>query len=69
MPFTVNGIGTTYYGRRDIGPDGSYVTTEWLVFVYVPVIPIRSYRVVPTSESTRAVVYNSRGYLTRRVSF
>lgn len=43
--FTLNGIGTTFYGQRDFRKDGSYTTTEWLVFFYVPLIPIRSLRV------------------------
>ncbi|BDA69938.1 hypothetical protein CAL7716_041040 [Calothrix sp. PCC 7716] len=30
MPFTLNGCRTKYYGRRDMAPDGSYVTTEWI---------------------------------------
>ena|ERR1700694_2903986 len=46
MPFTISGIGTKLYGRRGIGPDGSYITTEWVVFLYIPVLPIRSYRVL-----------------------
>ena len=46
MAYTLNGIGTTFYGQRDFQPDGSYLTTEWLVFLYVPLIPIRSLRVV-----------------------
>ena len=67
MPFTFNGIGTTYYGKRDIYPDSSFVTTEWLVFVYLPLLPIRSLRVLPTGQSTHIVVYNSQGYLTHPV--
>jgi hypothetical protein len=45
MPFTMNGCGTKYYGHRDDESDGSYVTTEWIVFVYLPLIPIGSFRV------------------------
>ncbi|MSQ48622.1 MAG: hypothetical protein EXR78_09630 [Deltaproteobacteria bacterium] len=60
--FTFNGIGTTLYGNRDAGPDGSYVTTEWVVFVYVPVFPLRSWRVLPTGKGTSAIVYNSASY-------
>src|SRR6185295_6776026 len=45
MPFSFNGIGTTYYGKRDFRADGSYVTTEWFVFACLPIIPIRSVRV------------------------
>jgi hypothetical protein len=62
MPFTFNGIGTTIYGARDFKPDGSYITTEWLVFVYVPVIPYRSMRILPNGKTTNAVVYRSTGY-------
>lgn len=67
MAFTFNGIGTTYYGNRDTGPDGSFVTTEWLVFIYLPILPIRSFRVLPTGQNTNAFVYNSQGYMAQRV--
>jgi hypothetical protein len=40
MPFTFNGCGTRYYGKQDKADDGSYVTTEWITFVYVPLIPL-----------------------------
>jgi hypothetical protein len=62
MPFTFNGIGTSNYGARDFQPDGSYVTTEWFVFVYVPVIPFRSQRIVPNGKNKNYVVYASSGY-------
>ena len=45
MPYTLNGIGTRYYGKRDFRADGSYITTEWVTFVYIPLIPYRSLRV------------------------
>jgi hypothetical protein len=44
MAQTFNGIGTTFYGEREFRADGSYLTTEWIVFFYVPLIPIRSLR-------------------------
>lgn len=44
-PFTLNGFGTTFYGKRDFRADGSYITTEWIVLAYFPLIPIRSLRV------------------------
>src|ERR1017187_421583 len=43
--FTLNGFGTTYYGMRDFRADGSYITTEWIVLAYIPLIPTRSLRV------------------------
>jgi hypothetical protein len=46
MAFTLNGTGTTFYGKRDFRADGSHITTEWLAFFYIPLIPIRSLRVI-----------------------
>lgn len=45
MAFSIHGIGTTYYGQRDYGEDGSFLTTEWVTVIMVPLIPIRSLRV------------------------
>lgn len=67
MPASINGCGTRYYGSREVGPDGSYVTTEWITFVYVPLFPIRSMRVLPQGKGTNAVVFHSQDYLTGRV--
>ncbi|MEO1621246.1 MAG: hypothetical protein AAFU53_09465 [Cyanobacteria bacterium J06632_3] len=69
MPFTYNGIGTKYYGKRELGPDGSYITTEWITLVYIPLVPIGSFRVCPTGKSTNAIVYNSRQFMVKRVPF
>lgn len=54
MAFTLNGIGTTFYGQRDFRDDGSYLTTKWFVFLYVPLIPICSLRVVYEGPSEPA---------------
>jgi len=59
--FTFNGIGTKLYGATDRGTDGSYVATKWFVFVYLPVIPLGSLRVIKT-DSTNLVVYNAQNY-------
>lgn len=61
MPSSFNGIGTTYFGRREVEPDGSYVTTEWISFLYCPLFPLGSFRVKPTGEtdSTFLVLYAS----------
>jgi hypothetical protein len=42
---TWNGIGTKFYGSKDQNEYGSFVTTEWFVVLYFPVIPIRTMRV------------------------
>ncbi len=52
---SINGIGSTVYGKSDFHDDGSYVTTEWFTFFFVPILPICSYRVI----RTRATIINS----------
>lgn len=42
---TINGIGTTIYGREEQGADGAYVTTLFFVFFFVPIIPLGAYLV------------------------
>jgi hypothetical protein len=64
--FTFNGIGTKLYGSTDNSSDGSYVTTKWFVFVYLPVVPLESYRVVK-EKSTTLVVYSTQKYKTINV--
>jgi predicted negative regulator of RcsB-dependent stress response len=42
----VNGIGTTAYGSRDHDPEtGTYVKTVWVTVVFLPIMPLASYRV------------------------
>ena len=67
MPYTLNGIGTKYYGKRDIGIDSSYITTEWIVLVYLPIIPIGSFRIKSTGKSTNVIIFSSSEYLVQRV--
>ncbi len=44
--YSLNGIGTTIYGKSAVSPqDGSYVATKWVVFLWLPIIPIGTYRV------------------------
>jgi hypothetical protein len=50
MPYSWNGIGTTYWGCRDKAADGSYVTTEFFC-VGIPLIPLGSYRVLLLDSS------------------
>ncbi|HLG99278.1 MAG TPA: hypothetical protein VKX49_23405 [Bryobacteraceae bacterium] len=42
---TFNGFGTKLYGKRRPAPDGSFLTTKWVVFFWIPLIPLKSYRV------------------------
>jgi hypothetical protein len=48
MAFTLNGFGTGYFGRR-WQPDGTYITTKWVVIFFVPLIPLGSVRVLEGS--------------------
>jgi len=43
-----SGIGTRYYGATDHRPDGSFVTTKWLLVFWMPVWPLCSLRVKVT---------------------
>ena len=62
MAFTVRGFGAMNYGQRDFRPDGSYVTTLWVVCLYLPVIPIHSKRVRPTGEVKYHALFPKRTY-------
>lgn len=71
MAFSLNGIGTAHYGRREL-PDGSYITTKWFVLLFVPVVPICSYRVVGDGSNARTYgvgpsVYTSKSLRTQEI--
>lgn len=53
MPYTINATGTTYYGRALKAADGSYVVTEWIVLLGLPVLPLGSKRVLYQSYESR----------------
>ncbi len=42
-PLTVDGIGTKFYGQRS--SFGGYISTKWLVVVFLPILPVKSYLV------------------------
>ena len=44
LTHSYNGFGTTFYGKRDVEPDGSYVTTKWLIIAHLPIVPRGSFR-------------------------
>jgi hypothetical protein len=43
--YSYMGFGSRYYGARDRHSDGSFVTTEWRIFFYLPIVPVSSLRV------------------------
>jgi hypothetical protein len=67
MPSTFNGCGTRYYGERDRLEDGSYITTLWISFVWFPVVPLASYRIIPTGERFNILVYRSESFRVKDV--
>jgi hypothetical protein len=40
MPGSYHGIGTIYYGNREKAGDGSFITTKWAIFMFVPLFPL-----------------------------
>jgi Hsp70 protein/DnaJ C terminal domain len=67
MPASINGCGTTYYGSCDFHTDGSYITTEWIIFIHIPIFPIASYRVLPVDRGQNYLVFQSQNYTTQKV--
>lgn len=63
MPFTYNGFGTIFYGEGDRREDGSFISTEWITAAYVPLIPLKSFRLVRCKEADASfVIMHSEGY-------
>jgi hypothetical protein len=63
MPVTINGFGTHFYGESDRRPDGSFVTTEWAVSAYVPIFPLRSFRLAPIAKGgVNVIIVHSQSY-------
>lgn len=44
---------TVVVGKTDFLPDGSYVTTRWLSLMMIPLLPLRSYRVLDAPRPAR----------------
>jgi len=66
VPHTINGIGTHYYGagnrsaRLDVCQScgrsatlSSYDTREWICVIFIPLIPLRKYRILNDCSSCR----------------
>ena len=66
MPYTFNGIGTWYYGKKNLhdlqdtcehcgayANLSSYDTTKYFVFVYLPILPLGKYRVLNDCDECR----------------
>jgi hypothetical protein len=68
MPSIHNGSGTMYYGKRDVDIGGSYVTTEWIVFFWLPILPLSSWRVFPLTDELVTSYGTRQAYQARPVS-
>ena len=65
--FSIHGIGTAVYGERDYRPDGSYVTTEWVIFAWMPIFPISSLR-ISCFQTRFYAVYDASSYYVHETS-
>ena len=63
---TFNGIGTFRYGKDDARDDGSYVATEFAVFLMLPVFPIVTERLRLIAIEDRVSLTGGRGVGTTR---
>jgi tetratricopeptide (TPR) repeat protein len=55
--FTLNSIGTGFWGNRDADPNtGSYITTYCIVVLFLPVLPLSAYRVIRDEDKRYSVL-------------
>lgn len=57
MP-TLNGIGTKFHGFRSDRGDGTICVTNWLVFLYFPILPLSSSRIRFSTNESGQLVYH-----------
>lgn len=51
--YTLNGIGATFYGKRDFDPgSNSYVTTHLFTVFFIPIGPLAAYRVISAGSNS-----------------
>ena len=61
---TLNGFGTKLYGKRECKLDGSFLTTKWIVLFWIPLVPLKSYRVKHAGQGQASFLPGwSRRYL------
>jgi hypothetical protein len=72
--YTLNGIGTTIYGRRyltkkdlhsmgiNIKVGNPYISTMWFVILFVPIIPLGSYIIFAEGEEAGSAMSSSKQY-------
>jgi len=56
---SANGLGYGLYGKADYHKEsGSYITTLYCVFCFIPLIPLRRFRVIPGSSEFYSVSFS-----------
>jgi hypothetical protein len=43
--YTINGVGTKLHGQSPMPNSRGYIATKWLVIMFLPILPVRSYQV------------------------
>jgi hypothetical protein len=43
--YIVDGAGTMLRGQTPLPEARGYISTKWLVFMFLPILPVRSYRI------------------------
>lgn len=72
MPEITNGIGTKHYGKENYvefsdADDEEFDTTLWFVLFWIPIFPIKSYRIRQKSASYRYKLFPERDELGQSV--
>jgi hypothetical protein len=47
--YSFNGFGTTLLDYRGL-PDGTYQATRWIIALFLPIFPLKTYRIEPMSQ-------------------
>ena len=66
MAFTLSGFGTAYHGTRWL-PDGTYITTRWFVFLFVPIVPLGSVRVLEASHISGSAILSGQSLKVQKI--
>ena len=55
LAWNIGMFGTDLLGAKDFEPDGSFLTTKWIVLFWVPIVPLKSLRIRYVGPRGRAV--------------
>jgi hypothetical protein len=65
MAFTLNGIGTQFFGHRLL-PEGKVVMTKWFIFLYAPLIPLGTFHILEWGNTVGSLPMQTTPYKVRR---